>query len=884
MTSDRRPFHALGRLPVALALVVTAMTGDRPARAQEAAPPAQAGQAAPGAVVHVGHARFTVLTSRLVRLEWAADGRFEDRPSLVFINRRLPVPSFQSRRERGWTTIDTGALLLRYRPDGTGEFTARNLSIALTVAGRQVTWHPGMPDTGNLRGTTRTLDGVKGATSLEPGLVSRDGWVVVDDTARPLFDDSDWPWAVARPERPAQDWYFFGHGHDYRGALGDFVKVAGRIPIPPRFAFGTWWSRYWSYTDQELMDLVGQFESHDVPLDVLVIDMDWHLTFNLRWDKRVLDQSGNRLGWSGYTWDPALFPDPEGFLSWCEAHGLKTPLNLHPASGVQPHERAYAAMARAMGIDPATKKYVPFDITDKRFAENYLELLHRPLERQGVDFWWLDWQQYPETKVPGVNNTWWLNYVHSTDMERRGLRPLIFHRWGGLGNHRYQIGFSGDTESVWESLAFQPYFTATAANVGYAYWSHDIGGHMPGVVSPELYLRWIQFGAFSPILRTHTTKNPDAERRIWAYPEPYASVMRDAFLLRYALIPYLYSAARETYDSGVAFLRPLYYDFPEREEAYQETGEYSFGDSLLVAPITAPVDSDTGTARQSVWLPPGTWIEWFTGATLDGPARLNRRFGLEEVPVYAKAGAVVPMQPEMRNTREKPVDPLILTVFPGAEGGTRVYEDQGDSLGYKSGEFAWTPVSHTRAANGDLLVEVGAAEGRYPGMPASRGYEIRLPAMLPPRTVSFEGQAVAYVKPTAACEAPCWTVEGRTLTTIVRLPRRAVTSALEVRIVPADATPDGRRAADGFAGRIARLLRAMHTLNATWPKDWSPASLVEAVQTPRRIEIDPRTAAQEIETLTRRLPAIVADIRAMEVDATVTARAIAQLGDDARQR
>ena len=104
------------------------------------------------------------------------------------------------------------------------------------------------------------------------------------------------------------------------------------------------------------------------------------------------------------------------------------------------------------------------------------------------------------TRVPGVNTTWWLNYVHFTDQQREGKRPLLFHRWGGLGNHRYQIGFSGDTISVWDSLAFQPWFTATAANVGYAYWSHDIGGHMPGAVDPELFTRWVQFGAFSPDL------------------------------------------------------------------------------------------------------------------------------------------------------------------------------------------------------------------------------------------------------------------------------------------------------------------------------------------------------------------------------------------------
>ena len=229
------------------------------------------------------------------------------------------------------------------------------------------------------------------------------------------------------------------------------------------------------------------------------------------------------------SWNKTLFPDPEDFLAKIHAEGLKTTLNLHPASGIEPWEKAYPAMARAMGIDPATRKYVPFNITDKKFATNYMDLVHHPLEKQGIDFWWLDWQQEQKTEMPGVMPTWWLNYVHFTDQQREGKRPLLFHRWGGLGNHRYQIGFSGDTVSVWDSLAFQPWFTATAANVGYAYWSHDIGGHMPGAVDPELFTRWVEFGAFSPILRTHTTKNPASERRVWAYPEPYSSVLRSTF-------------------------------------------------------------------------------------------------------------------------------------------------------------------------------------------------------------------------------------------------------------------------------------------------------------------------------------------------------------------
>src|SRR5260370_34708913 len=214
---------------------------------------------------------------------------------------------------------------------------------------------------------------------------------------------------------------------------------------------------------------------------------------------------------------------------------------------------------------------------------------------------------------------------------------MIFPRWGGLGNHPYQIGFTGDTSSVWDSLAFQPYFTATAANVLYGYWSHDIGGHMPGEETPELYTGWIQWGVFSPIVRTHTTKNPETERRIWAYPAEYAEIMRDAFVLRYALIPYIYTAAREAYDTGIAICRPMYYDYPDANEAYEARNQYMFGNSILVAPIAAPVSRASQLAATSVWLPPGEWFEWATGARLHSAPngnRVQRNFALDQIPVF----------------------------------------------------------------------------------------------------------------------------------------------------------------------------------------------------------------------------------------------------------
>ncbi len=840
-----------------------------PAAANSAANPAPDNPVAdPKAIVTAGNARFTVLTPQLIRMEWSADGKFEDHASFVFINRRLPAPKFEHEFTRGGAnevlTLKTDSLTLSYTPTGDGNFTGDNLSITLNVDGKQVTWHPGMTDSENLMGTTRTLDGALGSKTqepIEPGLVSRSGWVLVDDSTRPLFDSADfrflegekspWPWVMERPanEKPGSyvDWYFFGYGHDYRKALGDYIRVAGRIPLPPRFAFGIWWSRYWAYSDQEFDDLVRGFHENDTPLNVMVIDMDWHVSedqLRARGEPEH-DQSGERLGWTGYTWNKVLFPDPDAFLKHLHEEGLKITMNLHPASGIQPWEQAYPAMARAMGIDPATKKYVPFDSTDKKWATNYFDLVLHPLEKQGVDFWWLDWQQWKTTKLPGVNPTWWLNYIHFTDQQREGKRPLLFHRWGGLGNHRYQIGFSGDTVSVWDSLAFQPWFTATAANVGYAYWSHDIGGHMPGAVDPELFTRWVQFGAFSPILRTHTTKNPDSERRIWAYPEPYSSILRTAYQLRNAMQPYLYTEARRTYDTGVAFLHPLYYDWPEEDAAYTSKNEYVFGDQMLAAPVTTAGDKVSGLAGETVWLPAGEWIEWPTGKHFTGPITVERNFSIDQIPIYVKAGAIVPMQPAMLYTGQKPVDPLILNVWPLAPGTSSsyaVYEDSGVSVEYQRGVFARTPIK--AAQSGDTLrVEIGPVEGSYPGMMKTRSYQLRLPADWPPAAVTVNGKTLPQAQPG---QSNGWSFEGNTLTTVIPTPSFSTASRVTIEVRRAAGMTARRAELDGFAGIMSRLRGAYDASQQLIPAANPTEAVVEAMQTGDRMSYYPQHAADEI--------------------------------------
>jgi len=847
----------------------------------------------PRAVVTTGHARFTILTPQLIRMEWATDGKFEDHASLVFLNRSLPVPEYthESTPDGGRTVIQTSVLKLVYTPGNSdGKFGPDNLAITFSLNGKEVVWKPGMADTGNLLGTTRTLDRVQGAdVKLEPGLISRDGWTIVDDSTRQLFDSDDfsftagerspWPWVTARPAGDRQDWYFFGYGHDYKRALYDYTRVAGQIPLPPRFAFGAWWSRYWAYTDQQFNQLIQGFHQHDTPLDVLVIDIDWHPTFNEVAGNQKQDASGHLLGWTGYSWNKLLFPDPDQFLKGIHAQGLKATVNIHPASGVQPWEDHYPEMARAMGIDPATKQYIPYDITEKKFATNYMNDIIHPLEQQGINFFWLDWQQEDKTSIAGLNPTWWINYVFFTDQQRQGKRALLFHRWGGLGNHRYQIGFSGDTISVWDSLAFQPYFTATAANVGYAYWSHDIGGHMPGAIEPELYLRWIQWGSFSPILRTHTTKNPDAERRIWAYPEPYSDLMRESFARRYALQPYLYTEARKTYDTGLALLHPLYYDWPDAPQAYAAKNEYMFGDSMLADPVTQPVAKDSQLAKVSVWLPSGDWFERDSGASFRGPVSVERDFSISQIPLYVKSGSIIPMQPPMSYTGEKPVDPLILTVFPLQNGNTskyRLYEDAGDTTGYEHGECAWTSIQAALNADGTMLtVSVAPTAGNYSGMPNERAYELRLPGSWPPSSVTVNEQSLARAK---ATDGPGWRFEGNTLTTVITTRKFSTGGAVTIKVRICPELARNRALLDGLPGKLTRLRETYDLLNAAWPAAGSPDPLVDAMQTGDRISYHPETAFAETGGFAAKLAGLAKIIDAMH--ATETSPAFAAMNQD----
>lgn len=655
-------------------------------------------------IVRCGNYRITVLTSKCIRIEYSESQVFKDLPTLTFTVRDIqPTPHHSNITSGSTITINTDYLELIIKD--INQFpTKENKNISITSSKLGFKWTYGDDDSeNNLKGTTRTLDMISGSCPLCDGLISKSGYSVIDDSLAPIINEngtftpasqimsilqqnngksqnspkkgqSSTKHTVASNPPTVDgknielDIYFFGYGHLYNECISDFLRMSAKPPMLPRFAYGIWWSRYWAYTQEEILTITDDFLSHKVPLKVFVVDMDWHIVKN----------TGNAsTGWTGYTFNRELIPDPEGLIKQLHERGLKVTFNLHPADGVWPHEEMYAEFARKMGVDSNKGHPVKFDCMDPKFMKHYFELLHHPLEKMGVDFWWIDWQQGTGNLVDPLIV---LNHTHFMDSGRnKDRRPFILSRWCGLGGQRYPIGFSGDTEIEWVSLQFQPYFTSTASNVGFGFWSHDIGGHMGGYENGELYVRWLQFGALSPILRMHSTSNPFLQRLPWQYDRETEYQAIKALQLHDQLIPLFYSLSYRAHRDGLMPVRPSYYVSPEDESAYSCPTQYFLGDDIVVSPFVMPKSNLTNVANTAVFLPTmpaddehqkaNTWFDFQTGRQYNSGWHAVHG-DLSSIPIFVRGGGFVPTQIEGR---------LNLHVFPCGNSNFELYEDDGIS-------------------------------------------------------------------------------------------------------------------------------------------------------------------------------------------------------------
>ena len=691
------------------------------------------GLANPESIVRGDGWRFTVLTERMIRMEYSAKNEFVDNQTQIVVDRRFPAPKFTVNETEAKLEIVTEYLIVTYDKK---EFSGNGLTVQMLgnpYLRKTGIWFYGDQDflkMGNLKGTTETLDNAVGdmyyrdsldeskpwgepdkPIELCDGILSKNGFSVIDDSASLVFDNDGW---VHPAPQGHTDIYFLCYGRDYLGCLNDFYHLAGRTPMLPRYALGNWWSRYYSYTQEEYLALMDRFRDEKVPIAVAIQDMGWHYV--------DIDPKYGK-GWTGYSWNKELFPDPAAMMKELHDRGMHISLNVHPADGVRAHEDMYADMARAMGVDPESELPIPFDVTDRKFMEAYFKYLHHPNEEMGVDFWWVDWQQGSNTRVPGYDPLWMLNHYHYLDNAKGGNRPMDFSRFAGLGSHRYPIGFSGSTFITWESLDYQPWFTATASNVGYGWWSHDIGGHRNGYREDELTTRWVQYGVFSPIMRLHSSDEVFTGKEPWKFCADSERVMRRFLSLRHQLVPYLYTMNRRFHAENQPLVQPMYYQYPEKQEAYTVKNQYFFGSELIVNPITSPTDKTVRTGSVVTWLPEGLWFDFFTGMAYHGSKKIRMHRPIDTIPVLAKAGGILPMQAmeELSSCTDNP-EHMEICVFAGANGRFDLYEDDGISMDYETGKSVTTRYELNWKERNFVI---GAAQGEIGLIPAQRKYTIR---------------------------------------------------------------------------------------------------------------------------------------------------------------
>jgi alpha-glucosidase (family GH31 glycosyl hydrolase) len=754
-------------------------------------------QAAP---VVDGTARFEVITPSLIRLEHSPDARFEDRPTLTTAGRMPTQPRFSTSVSGGDRIIRTSRLTLRWRR-GTAPFGPDNLSVR--IGDRTVRPSLG-PNPSPLGGWRRSLDHTDGPAPLHEGVLSRDGWYVLDDSGTALLT-GDWFESRAAGNGGYQDLYLFAYGRDYVRALRDLRVLTGAAPLLPRKAFGVWFSRWWPYGEEDWREIVARFRSEGVPLDTLSIDTDF---------KRVHDPAGAALAaaavgapgqpysWNGWDWNPDLYPDPERFFRWAHEQGIEVGLNLHPSINSRDPRFAETQARAGGGLVPNEDCRVPqadpigecmvFDWGDRRQLDAYFAL-HEQFERHGTDFWWLDWCcDGSRVDVAGLTPDTWINKQYFDRQRARGSRWPAFQRIGGsyqagfgasggtgaFAEHRYSIQFTGDTCATWRQLAFASEFTAAAASIGMPYVSHDVGtffaqsptqtcdpdaspilAPVENSLPPEMYVRWIQLGTFQPLDRLHSHHG---RRLPWEYPEPARTAAAEFLRLREALVPYLYTLARDAHDTGVPMVRPLYLGWPHHDAAYAHPAQYMLGPDLLVAPVAAPGDP----AEVDVWFPPGRWVDWFTGEVHRGPGNERLSVPLGRMPVFLRAGGVVPTQPAVPTTPAAPPTSLVLTAHRG-NGSLRLYDDAGDGLDYEGGAFNRTTVSQ-RGMRGAHVLRIASARGSFAGVPR-RSYEIRLAGVPRPRTVRVAGRRISR-----------WSYDSATRTVTVRTGSRATSRATRI--------------------------------------------------------------------------------------------------------
>jgi alpha-D-xyloside xylohydrolase len=561
-----------------------------------------------------------------------------------------------------------------------------------------------------------------------PLLLSSKGYGIFwNSTARSRFNNRFANYLYISSEVADVIDYYFLYGPEFDKIIGGYRELTGQAPMFGKWAYGFWQCKNRYKSQDEILGVAGKYRDLHIPVDNIVQDWFW-------W---------NRKGEFVFNKN---YPDPKGMIDQLHQANFHLMISIWPF--FEPGSLNYDYMEKKGWFVDKFKYAKPpyhtsgmavYDATNPEARKYYWDQVNKGLFSIGADAWWMDTTE-PETegqernilldhKLAAGSGNRYVNAYPLLDTEAvyRGQRSasnekrvFILSRSAFAGSQRNAVtAWSGDINSDWFSFRRQIPAGLNFSLSGIPYWTTDIGGFVSGNPSDpafrELFIRWFQYGTFSPILRVHGTRKPD-ENELWSYGPAAQKILVNFDRLRYRMLPYIYSLAWKTTSESYTPMRPLVMDFREDERAENIGDQFMFGPAFLVNPVTEP-----GASTRQVYLPKVRWYDFWTGSAVEGGSVMNAITPLDQLPVYVKAGSIVPLGPDEEWSTQKPADPVELRIYAGADGDFTIYEDENDNYNYEKGAYATIPLHWDDKAQ---TLTIGERKGQFPGMLQDRTFRV----------------------------------------------------------------------------------------------------------------------------------------------------------------
>lgn len=607
--------------------------------------------------------RFSILSPRLIRIEYNKDNKFENRATSLVVKRNFGSTNFTVEQTELSLTITTEYFTLTY-VKGT-PVNSKNLKVKVNGTDRE--WYPSHKEIRNLGSINYSLDYLENNLKLDKGLYSFDGFATIDDSTNLVLENDNFI-----PREPTYDMYLFVYNKDLGLCLQDYFNLTGYPPMIPRYTLGTWWYKNDPYNMYDIDNILKEFYDNHLPISVFLLGDKWH----------------NRE--ENFAYDRTLF-DTNVLNKYYKSKRVKFGLTINPELPIYPKDPLFNTLSNA--INNYDNKYLSFIPLNNNTISIYLNTVISNLKSTGINIFNIDYNN--EKDKQGL---FLLNHYHYVIANLNEV-GVILSRNPGIAPHRYPIIYSGQTRVSWDTLKALPTYNNSAANLGITWHAHAIGGYYGGIEDDELYLRYIQFGVFNPIFILAGDTGKYYKREPWKWNQLNLSVIRTYMQLRNKLIPYIYNEGYNYHEYGVPLIQPLYYKYPKIYDEPNYVNQYFFGSRIMISPIIKKKNIEMNRVVQRIFIPSGTWYDYFSGKKFAGNKYYVNFYKDEDYPIFVKEGSIIPMS--LDDTSDLPRN-MEIQIFPAENGlysSYELYEDDGISLN-KNYNYIIIKMNLDRVANG----------------------------------------------------------------------------------------------------------------------------------------------------------------------------------------